>query len=171
MTEVIVEPVEPVTWGCTVDDVLRLLPGVVITDGLVMESGPSNPHYRGTGRRITREDVQEYIRSVASRVSARVWRFDAAPDRFRDNLRLMARDLVANGAASYVQAALYPAGTGSNDGGGYAGVLWARFQTELDDLAAQVEDAVTNPGEDGLGVGGPVSSSGPAPFFSDELRF
>ena len=169
MTELIVEPVEPVTWGCTVDDVLRLLPGITVqTD---QGQGPSNVLYSGKGRSVTREDVEHYILWVASRVSARVWRLDASPERFRDNVRTMARDLVANGAASYVQAAVFPAGTGPNDGGGYAGVLWARFQTQLDDLAAQVEDAVTNPGEDGLGVGGPVSSSAPAPFFSDELRF
>lgn len=169
MTEVIVEPVEPVTWGCTVDDVLRLLPGVVITDGVLSDSGPSNPMYVSTGRRVTREDVQGFIWMVASRVSARAWKFEQAPERFRENVHTMARDLVANGAASYTQAALYPAGTGSNDGGGYAGVLWARFQTQLDTLAEQVEDAVSNPEDEA--TNGWVSSSAPAPFFSDEMRF
>lgn len=167
MTEVIVEPVEPVTWGATVDDVLRLLPGVVITDGVISE--PSNSMYVGTGRKVTREDVQGFIWMVASRVSARAWKFEQAPERFRENVRTMARDLVANGAASYTQAALYPAGTATNEGGGYAGVLWERFQTQLDTLAEQVEDAVSNP-EDGA-TSGWVSSSAPAPFFSDEMRF
>lgn len=168
MTEVIVEQVEPVTWGCTVDDVLRLLPGVVIADGVISE--PSNSMYVSTGRKVTREDVQGFIWMVASRVSARAWKFEQAPERFRENVATMARDLVANGAASYTQAALYPAGTATNEGGGYAAVLWERFQTQLDTLAEQVEDAVTNPGLDPL-ADGRVSSSAPAPFFSDEMRF
>ena len=167
MTEVIVEQVEPVTWGCTVDDVLRLLPGVVIADGVISE--PSNSMYVGTGRKVTREDVQGFIWMVASRVSARAWKFEQAPERFRENVATMARDLVANGAASYTQAALYPAGTATNEGGGYAAVLWDRFQTQLDTLAEQVEDAVSNP-EDGA-TSGWVSSSAPAPFFSDEMQF
>lgn len=168
MTEVIIEQVEPVTWGCTVDDVLRLLPGVVIADGVISE--PSNSMYVSTGRKVTREDVQGFIWMVASRVSARAWKFEQAPERFRENVATMARDLVANGAASYTQAALYPAGTATNEGGGYAAVLWERFQTQLDTLAEDVEDAVTNPDVGPLGDGR-VSSSAPAPFFSDEMRF
>lgn len=168
MTEQIPEPVEPVTWGCTVDDVLRLLPGVTVQDG--QGTGPSNPAYQGTGRKVTREDVQEYIHSVASRVSARVWRYEQAPERTRENVRIMARDLVANGAAHYVQSAVFPGSTSPNNGFSYADRLWQRFQTDLDAVVAQIDDAVENPGVDPE-TDGRVYSSAPAPFFSDVMRF
>lgn len=168
MTELIIEPVEPVTWGCTVDDVLRLLPGITVQ--VDQGQGPSNPAYSGTGRSVTREDVEQFIVSVASRVSARIWRYEQAPERTRENVRIMARDLVANGAAHYVQSAVFPASASPNQGSSYADRLWQRFQTELDAVVAQIDDAVDNPGTDPL-TDGRVSSSAPAPFFSDVMRF
>ena len=100
--EPLVEPVAPVTFGCTVDDVLRFLPHVTVDDTQADVPGVSNELYLGrvasgdrTGRRLTRGDVEAFIAQVATRVSARLWRLEKTPERFRDNLRVMARDPVS----------------------------------------------------------------------------
>lgn len=176
--DVLIESVEPETYGCTVDDVLRLLPHESIDEAPNMRPAISNDLYSGltasgdrTGRRLTRADVEAFIESVATRVSARLWRLDKTPERFRENLRVMARDLVANGAAHYVQAALFPASAGPNDGSAYADRLWQRFKTELDDMATQVDDVIDEGDPDTPGSVGRAAWSAPAPFFSDEMRF
>lgn len=173
---VAVEP--PETYGCTVDDVLRLLPHVTVDEVPAVTPGVSNEMYLGrtatgdrTGRRLTRADVEAFIESVATRVSARLWRLDSTPERFRENLRVMARDLVANGAAHYVQAALFPASASPNDGSAYADRLWQRFKTELDDMATQVDDVIDEGIPDAPGGVGRVAWSAPAPLFGDEMRF
>ena len=173
---VAVEP--PETYGCTVDDVLRLLPHVTVDEVPAVTPGVSNELYLGraasgdrTGRRLTRSDVEAFIAQVATRVSARLWRLDSTPERFRENLRVMARDLVANGAAHYVQAALFPASAGPNDGSAYADRLWQRFKTDLDDMVTQVDDVIDEGIPDTPGSVGRTAWSSPAPFFSDEMRF
>ena len=172
------ELVEPVTFGCTVDDVLRFLPHVTVDETQAAVPGVSNELYLGrvasgdrTGRRLTRGDVEAFIESVATRVSARLWRLDKTPERFRENLRVMARDLVANGAAHYVQAALFPASAGPNDGNAYADRLWQRFKTDLDDMVTQVDDVIDDGDPDAPGGVAHAAWSAPAPFFPDEMRF
>lgn len=174
----LIESVEPVTYGCTVDDVLRLLPHVTVDEVPAVTPGVSNELYLGraasgdrTGRRLTRADVEAFIESVATRVSARLWRLDSTPERFRENLRVMARDLVANGAAHYVQAALFPASAGPNDGSAYADRLWQRFKTDLDDMVTQVDEVIDDGDPDTPGGVARASWSAPAPFFPDEMRF
>ena len=176
--EPLVEPVAPVTFGCTVDDVLRFLPHVTVDVTQAAVPGVSNELYLGraasgdrTGRRLTRADVEAFIVQVATRVSARLWRLDSTPERFRDNLRVMARDLVANGAAHYVQAALYPASASPNDGNAYADRLWQRFKTDLDDMVTQVDDVIDEGIPDTPGGAGRAAWSAPAPLFGDEMRF
>lgn len=162
-------PEVPVTFGCTVDDVLRLLPGITVTD--TPAEGPSNPRYMGQGRTVTRADVEGFIVQVATRVSARLWRFALTPSQFRENITTMARDLVANGAASYVHAAVFPGSTSPNDGSSYAAVLWSRFQTDLDRVSDTVDKIIDEDQTDGATVVGRVAWSAPAPFFGDEMRF
>ena len=65
--EPLVEPVAPVTFGCTVDDVLRFLPHVTVDVTQADVPGVSNPLYMGrdasgdrTGRRLTRADVEAF---------------------------------------------------------------------------------------------------------------
>ena len=77
------ELLEPVTFGCTVDDVLRFLPHVTVDETQANVPGVSNELYLGraasgdrTGRRLTRGDVEAFIVQVATRVSARLWRLD-----------------------------------------------------------------------------------------------
>lgn len=172
------ELLEPVTFGCTVDDVMRFLPHESIDEVPNMRPAISNDLYSGltasgdrTGRRLTRADVEAFIESVATRVSARLWRLDKTPERFRENLRVMARDLVANGAAHYVQAALFPASAGPNDGNAYADRLWQRFKTDLDDMVTQVDDVIDEGIPDAPGGVGRAAWSAPAPLFGDEMRF
>lgn len=155
----------PEVFGCEVEDVLRLLPGVTVSDAVV---SASNPRYQGTGRTVSRDDVEAFIRQVATRVKARLWRFAQTPEQFRENITVMAGDLVANGAASYVQAAVFPAASSPNDGSAYSNVLWSRFQTDMEKLEKTVDDTVgENPG---LGAG-PAAWSAPAPFFPDGMVF
>ena len=177
--ETVIEPEGPVTFGCTVDDVLRLLPGETIDDAPKVRPGIGNDLYEGvratgerTGRRLTRADVEAFIVQVATRVSARLWRLDRTPERFREDTRVMARDLVANGAAHYVQAALFPASSGPNDSNAYADRLWQRFTTELDDLADRVDTVIDKDQDpDTPGTVSRVAFSAPAPYFPDEMRF
>ena len=157
---------------------MRLLPHESIDAAPDMRPAISNDVYAGltasgdrTGRRLTRADVEAFIESVATRVSARLWRLDSTPERFRENLRVMARDLVANGAAHYVQAALFPASASPNDGNAYADRLWQRFKTDLDDMVTQVDDVIDDGDPDAPGSVGRAAWSSPAPFFSDEMRF
>ena len=157
---------------------MRFLPHESIDEVPNMRPAISNDLYSGltasgdrTGRRLTRADVEAFIESVATRVSARLWRLDSTPERFRENLRVMARDLVANGAAHYVQAALFPASAGPNDGNAYADRLWQRFKTDLDDMVTQVDEVIDDGDPDTPGGVGRSAWSAPAPFFSDEMVF
>ena len=162
---------QDVSFGCTVDDVLRLLPGVQLGAPLAADAPtPSNSYYQSPQvRKLTADDVTAFIQSVGSRVLARIYRYEQVPDRVREHIHTMARDLVATGAAHYVQAARHPAASGPNNGAAYADRLWQRFQTDLDDVKATIEGELENP-TPGM-TAGAVSGSFPDPFFPDEMRF
>ena len=157
----------PEVFGCEVVDVMRLLPNITVDDSLA--NVPSNPRYMGSGRSISSADVEAFIRMVSQRVNARLWKFDSTPERFRDNIRIMANDAVTNGAAHYVQSAVFPGSTSPNNGDSYADRLWQRFQTDLDAAVEAVSEAVDSP--PGVGGAGSVVGYSPAPFFPDEMRF
>ena len=82
----------------------------------------------------------------------------------RDRFVIMARDVVHNGAASYLEAARHPE---------RAAVMWARYVDGLARLTAWLTKRLANPAagdEDELATGGAVYSF-PAPLVGDELRF
>lgn len=171
VTEVDPTP-QDVSFGCTVADVLRLLPGVQVGTPLAEGAVPpgGNEFYKSPQvRRLTEDDVEAFIQSVGSRVLARIYRYEQVPDRVREHIHTMARDLVATGAAHYVQAALHPAASGPNNGGAYADRLWQRFQTDLDEVRATIDAELENP-TPGLSPGS-VSGSFPDPLFPDQMRF
>lgn len=179
-----VEPVEvapDLSFGCTVADVLRLLPHVsvgavlhtaVLGEAVIGETvpghDPSDPYATPQVRRLTVSDVEAFIQRVGSRVMARVYRYEQIPERTREHIVTMARDLVATGAAHYVQAALHPGSTGVNNGSAYAERLWERFQTDLDDVRAEIDRELEDPS---AGSGGGASGGFPAPLFPDEMVF
>lgn len=173
---------QDVSFGCTVGDVLRLLPHVglgaplhtaVLGGGVLGEMvpgyDPADPYATPQVRRLTPEDVQAFIQSAGSGVLARIYRYEQVPERVREHIRVRARDLVATGAAHYTQAALHPASSGPNDGGAYADRLWQRFQTDLDEVKATIDEEIATPSPDP--VGGGVSGAFPPALFPDEMRF
>lgn len=178
-----VDPAEAVdlSFGCTVQDVLRLLPHVSV--GAVLHTAalgkavlgetvpgydPSDPYATPQVRRLTAEDVAAFIQSVGSRVQARIYRYEQVPDRVQEHIRTMARDLVATGAAHYVQAAVHPGSAGVNNGNAYAERLWERFQTDLDEVRSTIDRELEDPS---TGNGGGASGSFPPPLFPDEMVF
>ena len=62
----------------------------------------------------------------------------------RDRLAVMARDVVHNGAASYLEAARHPERAAVNDTS-YAAVLWARYTEGLARLIAWLEARLNAP--------------------------
>lgn len=91
----------------------------------------------------------------------------------RDRLAIMARDVVHNGAASYLEAARHPERAAVNDTS-YAAVLWARYVDGLARVTGWLEGRLTSPDAgDELEpeyAGGTVFSF-PTPLVGDGLRF
>lgn len=164
MTE-IVEPAPDVSFGCTVADVLRLLPHIEVGAPVVVDAeyGPTQV------RHLTEADVEGFIQAVGSRVLARIYRYEAVPERTQEHIRTMARDLVATGAAHYVQAAVHPGASNPNDGSSYAAMLWDRFTTDLDDVRATIDRELEDP-SDGIPSGG-ITGFFPPPMFTDDQQY
>jgi hypothetical protein len=58
---------------------------------------------------------------------------------------LAAHDAVVNGAASYLVSAAYPVGGSVNGDGGYAALLWSRYETALETAGATLDAWLTDP--------------------------
>lgn len=84
----------------------------------------------------------------------------------RDRLRAWARSVVHNGAASYLEAARHPERAAVNDTS-YAAVLWDRYVTGLDRVAAWLEARLANP--DAGDTVTEAAYAGPAYYFPDPL--
>lgn len=166
-------PVEP--FDATVAGVQALLPHATLYDALP------------TGRRgVTTANVTAWLTELSNRVDLRLsgWRRLRATATAEEEaaghpaplarLTAYARDLVHNGAASYAEAARFPERADTTDTA-YAGVLWARFTSGLDELTAWLKDELTvegelEPGPD-AGIGGDVAYSFPDPFPWSSVRF
>lgn len=150
-------------FDATVQGVINLLPNAVFPDSL-------EPGRLG----VTKAQLGGYLTDVSGRVTARLVDYEKLTEEQKATVDLAARDLVHNGAASYAQSARYPEQAGrSRDG--LAAVLWARFESGLDDLAELVADMVgdTNAGEgDTTGTAtGAGAWTGPDPYFTDSMAF
>ena len=160
---------QDVSFGCTVADVLRYLPHVQLGAPLGGDTG-GNEFYRSPQvRKLTEEDVDAFIQRAGSRVLARVYRYEQVPERVREHIRVMARDLVAVGAAWFTQAALHPAASGPNNLSSAVADLRERFHTDLDEVRATIDAEIETP-TPGLSPGS-VAGYAPAPLFPDEMRF
>lgn len=169
---------EPTTWGVTVDEVSALAPHIGLTTSSTVPSEPVDDVFGETAEgKVSTDQVQKWIEDVAARVEMRLTKLARIvdPSAARSVLTRACHDLTVNGAASYLVAAAHPTGSGVNDANSYSATLWARFESGLDDLAAQLE-AIIGEGDSavvlprvvrpGAGVG-----NFPAPLFVDGLRW
>lgn len=170
---------EPVTYGCTVTDVLRLLPHVslgaplysaALGEAVLGEAvAGADPYASPMVRRLSEADVEAFIVDVASEVTARIYWHERLDPVVQSHIRVMARNVVANGAAHYVQTAVHPASADPNNGSSYAAMLWERYQSALERVEATIQRELDNPTTPA--PWGKVSGSFPAPLFPDDLEF
>jgi len=118
---------------------------------------------------ITEETVKAWVIEVSDAVSIGIGPWGNLTGDTLERVRAAARAVVANGAASYLQAARYPTKSTLNDSS-YAGVLWERYKEGLANLKALIAELLEDGGEDivvpGAGSGGGFGSF-PAPYFLD----
>ena len=157
------EPVPP--FGATVAGVLALVPEAKLVTQADRDAGRHG---------VTVEDVLGWLAGLSATVSLRLdgWEqleaattdeLDSLPD--RELFVARARDLVHNGAASYLEAARYPERAG-RAGTSYDTVLWARFEAGLLELAGWLSRRVDT-GEAGASVAAPsLAYSFPEPSFT-----
>jgi hypothetical protein len=155
-------------WGVTVEEVSALAPHITI--GAAPDQPVDDTFYVPADRVISVNEVEGWISDVAGRVSLRLADLGRITDSARvDALGQAAHDATVNGAASYLVAAAFPAGAGPNVDGGYAALLWSRYETALDTAATTLAGWV-----DALppaAASGAVASSFPAAMFPDGARF
>lgn len=157
-------PVAP--FGATVAGVLALTPEATLVTAAQLVAGR---------RGVTEADVIGWLEGLSARVSLRLdgWErleavvidgADSLPD--RAILIAQARDLVHNGAASYLEAARYPERAAKADTS-YAAVLWARFEGGLELLYGWLSVRVNT----GLLEGGATGGTPSLDFSFPEASF
>lgn len=162
------EPVAP--FGATRKGVTDLVPEARLIAG----DGPLPAGQYG----ITEAQVDRWVDELTGAVAMRLDGWQGLPaeplapelDSDRDQLTAYARTIIHNGAASYLEAARHPERSSVNDTT-YAGLLWDRYKSGLDELATwlEVRLAAGAPTPD-TGGGGPAFSF-PTPLVGDGLRF
>lgn len=152
------DPIAP--WDATVQGVMDLLPAA--TFPVTLEAGKKG---------ITQAMIASYIGEVSGRVSARLVGWEALSGTTAAAITTAARDLTEQGAASYAQAARFPEQSSPRNTDGYAAVLWARFTTGLDLLAARVAEELTDPTLDAGGGASGADYYFPAPTFAEGFEF
>lgn len=120
------DPLGP--FGATVQGVIDLLPHATFPETL-------NPGQKGVSKAM----VAGYVMELSGRVDLKLVDRDRLTGEGRVvQVEAAARDAIHNGAASYAQAARFPEQSAPNSDG-YAGVLWARFETAVKDVAGLVD--------------------------------
>lgn len=171
-------------FGATVDGVIALVPTARLLDDTAVPvpvpTGGLEPGRGGGTFAVSVSTVAAWVEELSARLALRLdgWqRLTATPvapetTSDRDQLVAFARDLVHNGAASYLEAARYPERSAAATTS-YAAVLWARFESGLADLSTWLERRL----EDGTDVAdapalaGVPAASFPPPRFLDSLVF
>lgn len=133
----------------------------------------ADPDYGASLRSVGDEDITAWITEVSAVVDVKLRkRSKLAPANL---VRVMAagKTVVKVGAAAYLVDAAAPIRAGVGDNSSYGHVLWTRYQTELDDLVAAIDEWVNDGGGDE--EGSPPRSGGAGsfqtPIFPDELTW
>lgn len=164
------EPVAP--FGATRVGVTALVPEARLTPG----DGPLPAGKYGLTEAQVDRWVDELTDSAAMRLDGwqRLATDPVAPETTSDRDQLIGnvRNVIHNGAASYLDAARHPERANPTDSS-YAEVLWARYRTGLDEVAAWLERRLAAPtgGDATAPESAGIAYSFPAPLFGDELRF
>lgn len=149
-------------YGVSVQAVVRLVPDVRLGQPAPNSTEP-----------ITIESVIKWIEAVSARAKMRLTHLSRISDRARVLLVNEAlTSAVADGAASFLAAARFPARAGVNDSN-YAAVLWARYEAAIAEIVATVDGWL-----DEAGTVAPVipdrerpSWAFPRPQFRDGVRW
>jgi hypothetical protein len=157
------------SWGVTVGEVSALAPQVSIG---TTPAAPVDPVFgRNADRRISVDEVEQFISDVSGRVALRLTGLSRITDETRlTALGKAAHDATVNGAASYLVAAAHPAGQTNSDGG-YAALLWSRYESALDGAFAALTGWLDVMAPIVPEPTGSISSFFPAPMFPDGGRF
>lgn len=131
-------------FGVTPDDVMQLVKTTSLADDM---TAPATDPFKAKGRKaaITNDDVQEFIRSVESEVSAHLARVGDPGTPAYEKVAGLARTATLNGAAHYTVVAAHPAAAATNDATAHAGVLWTRYRALLDVLEEKVDEIAKDP--------------------------
>ncbi|ASX98684.1 hypothetical protein SEA_COLUCCI_13 [Arthrobacter phage Colucci] len=170
---------EATTWGVSVADIAALAPHIVITeseaDPAPVPPGPDPFATNGaTVRKLTTNQVNGFINDITAMVDMRIHeRARIADPVFSAKIAAAAKDVVKNGAGSYLVAAAFPIKAGPNENTSYAAELWNRYKLGLEEL----EKAIASFIKDGVGLT-PVEESPsritsffPPVRFADDMRF
>jgi hypothetical protein len=152
-------PVAIGPFAATVDAVYNLAPEAErVTDGNL--SKLPTP--------ITEDTVARWVEEVSAAVSVGIGPWASFTGPTLERVSAAARAVVANGAASYLEAARYPTRADLNDST-YAGVLWRRYTDGVATLAGQVTALIDAGGPDVIIFTGRAGPFGvfPEPYFVD----
>jgi hypothetical protein len=162
-----VEQTAEANWGVTVEEVSALAPQVTI--GTDSEAVP-DPVFKKADRSISTGEVEGWIDDVAGRVALRLSALGQITDETRlTTIGKAAHDATVNGAASYLVAAAHPVGQ-TNDGSGYAALLWSRYESALEGAGLVLDGWIVE-------IDGKVDTAGtaagffPPALFPDGVRF
>jgi len=158
-------------WGVSVEEVSALAPHVTIGEAPIVPV--DDTFHIPADRKISVNEVEQFIRDVAGRVSLRLSDMGRITDTARlSAVRSAAHDAVVNGAASYLVSAAYPIGGQVNADGGYAALLWSRFETVLGNVGTILDGWLSElPATTPLAEGGAAGYSFPAAMFPDGVRY
>ena len=123
------DPVDP--FGANVAGVQALIPDATLVETLNVGQ-----------KAITKDQARQWLVELTGHALIRLSRYTQLGDETeprRVALVAMARDILHNGAASYVEAARYPERAGKAEES-YEGVLWRRYQQGLTSLEAQLDE-------------------------------
>lgn len=167
---------EPELWGVSVDDVSSLAPHIAITNSDTPPALPpvSDPYNASTIRKITSAQVEAMIHDVGSMVDVRLFkRHRVRNDAFMTAITEGMKDIITNGAGSYLVAAAFPVKAGVNENTSYSAELWRRYKEALEALEKALDKFI----KDGVdvepipGAAGRVAGFFPAPAFRDDMRW
>lgn len=163
-----VEQTADTNWGVTVEEVSALAPQVTI--GTNPAPVPDLVFVKAD-RSISRVEVEGWISDVAGRVSLRLADSGRITETARkDRIGQAAHDAVMNGAASYLVAAAHPIGQ-TNDGSGYAALLWSRYESALEGVGAVLDVWISELPAKAPDVSGAATGNFPDAMFPDGQRF